>query len=96
MSNKNEPFEGKELGEIPAINQLGVLFIQLFEFLKAGGLAEKEAERIWYLFMDCVYEMPVHTHGMLVDQIIEKWAMNIIKMKENAYIDPIITIRRNL
>jgi len=61
-----------------------MLLVLLFEYFKAGGLEKKESERIWYLFMDCVYNMEEYSHEKLVEHVIEKWALPLMKTKGNS------------
>lgn len=74
----------KTLNEKSPMNQLAVLFVYLFEYLEAGGLSEEESKDIFDVFIECVGNMKEESHEMLIDHIIEKWALPLMKTKGNS------------
>ena len=81
MSNESKE---KPITEIPPINQIAVLFIYLLEYFEAGGLSEEESKDIFDIFIECVGNMKEEFHRMLIDHIIEKWALPLMKTKGNC------------
>ena len=82
--NTNSDSNEKPINEIPPMNQLAVLLVYLFEYFEAGGLAEEEAKDIFDIFLECIGNMKEESHEMLVDHIIEKWALPLMKTKGNC------------
>ena len=74
----------KPLSEESPMNQLAVLFVYLFEYFEAGGLSEEESKDIFDIFIECVGNMKEESHEMLIDHIIEKWALPLMKTKGNS------------
>lgn len=74
----------KPLNEMPPFNQLAVLLVYLLEYFEAGGLTEDESKEIFDIFLECIGNMKEESHGMLVDRIIENWALPLMKTKGNC------------
>jgi hypothetical protein len=82
--NMSSDEKEKPLNELPPMNQLAVLIVYLLEYFEAGGLSEEESKDIFDTFMECIGNMKEESHEMLVDRIIEKWALPLIKPKGNS------------
>lgn len=74
----------KPLNELLPDNQLAVLLVYLLEYFEAGGLTDDESIEIFDLFLECIGNMKEESHGMLVDRIIEKWTLPLMKTKGNC------------
>lgn len=82
--NMHSDSREKPLTEISPMNQLAVLLIYLLEYFEAGGLSEEESKEIFDISLECVGNMKEESHKLLVDHIIEKWALPLMKTKGNC------------
>jgi hypothetical protein len=74
----------KSLGELESHQKLSILLVMLLEFFQAGGLSETEAKDIYDTLMHCTGNLKDPAHHILIQDIIEKWALPQIKTEGNA------------